>query len=302
MSFSQEISWVVSSEEEGLRLDQFLFQKLQRRYSNRSLKKKIEEKHCLVNGAIERFPSKKLKKGDGVFLCLKEKPESVFTVLFEDKEILCLDKPAGILTSLSSFSLEKGFLVHRLDKETSGLLLIAKTALARDSLGKQFFQRQVEKSYLALVKGAVSSKKGKIEGLYAKKKQFHGNSLWGTSGRKGTLATTFFRRIEKKEKASLLEVAPKTGKTHQIRAHLTEIGHPIIGDYQYGSRKTPFFFAKRSLLHAWKILFYHPISGERIFLSTKLPTDFEEALSFFQISIKNLKTASPSPLWGKKRR
>ncbi len=288
MASSKEISFVVSLEEKNRRLDQFLAKRLKNTYPTRFIRKRIEEKGCFVNGEVERFPSRKVQEQDTIVFSLEKAKKPSFSILFEDTELLCIEKEAGLLSSLSSFGLQKGFLVHRLDKETSGVLLIAKTPLARKELAAQFYQKKVEKRYLALVQGEVSLKKGKIEGLYAKKRQFHGNSLWGTSSTRGTVATTLFRTMQKKRGVSLLEVAPKTGKTHQIRAHLSEIGHPIIGDCQYGKREGFSFFSKRTLLHAWKICFFHPLSKEKIFLVSSVPQDFLEALNFFEISTKDL--------------
>jgi len=295
--------WEVSSQEEGTRLDQFIQKKIQEESSEdfpiRFFKSLLDKKHGFVNGKLEKFGSYRVQAEDKiVFYLTKEKPQEC-EVLFNDEAVLAVNKPAGVLSDPKALSYPKTFLVHRLDKETSGVILLAKTQMAKKNLMKQFKEREIEKSYLALVQGKVKEKKGMISGPFGKKQNLNGNSLWGTVD-KGPLAETYFRVLELQKNASLLEVCPKTGKTHQIRAHLSEIGHPIVGDYQYGSKKMSNDFFSRHLLHALKLRFFHPITKKPILLTAKAPLDFLEAAKKFKLVKRNLPNdSSPSVFWRK---
>jgi 23S rRNA pseudouridine1911/1915/1917 synthase len=226
------------------------------------------------------------------------------TVLFEDAHLVVLDKAAGMVvhpaaghadgtlvnallhrvTDLHGIggSLRPG-LVHRLDKDTSGVMVVAKSEGALTALQAAFKGRQVEKTYLALVHGQPTDQ-GVIETRYGRhpihRKRFSGRVKEGKPARTG------FRVQERFGEAALVEVDLHTGRTHQVRVHLAEAGHPLLCDALYGGlRKAKGAVADaqqalgRQALHAWKLAFLHPISGERLCFEAPLPRDFEEALA-----------------------
>lgn len=218
-------------------------------------------------------------------------------IIFKDESILVIDKPAGWIVNeaetttnqpvvqtwlresfkypiVNTTSLRSG-VVHRLDKETSGLLLIAKTKTALENLQAQFKGREVKKTYTALVHGKVEPKEGEI-------KTPVGRLPWRRD-RFGVLpggreAITYYKVYKYYNGYTLLELFPKTGRTHQIRIHLKYIGHPIVSDEFYAGRKTARNDRKwcpRLFLHASKISFLHPKSGKRMEFASPLPSDLE---------------------------
>ena len=228
-------------------------------------------------------------------------------VVFEDNFLLVLDKPAGLVVNriqtvkrptlqdwlekklkidwkskiLSDFDQRAG-IVHRLDKETSGLLVVAKTRAAFDNLQSQFKERKVKKTYSALVHGLVKPKEGIIEAPISRnpfnRKKF-GVFLGGRS------AQTKYR-VKKNyvlgaKSYTLLLLFPITGRTHQIRVHLKYLGYPIVGDEKYGGRKTARqdrIWCPRQFLHATELIFIHPKTGKRIDFSSPLPVELKKAL------------------------
>lgn len=226
-------------------------------------------------------------------------------IIFQDAFFLVLDKPAGRVvnqTNLarttiqswlkSSFRIqgegigERAGIVHRLDKETSGLLLVAKTKKAFQNLQEQFRKRKVEKSYLALVHGKVSSRKGMVEvplGRVPKNKKKMGVFL---GGRQAQTKYQVEKSYQKGNQAfSLLLLQPTTGRTHQIRVHLKFIGHPVVGDKTYAGRKTARqdrTWCPRQFLHAYKIAFRHPESGQKVKFISPLPADLQAALTHLE--------------------
>ncbi len=248
----------------------------------------IRNGHCEVNGRIEN-KGKRVSSGDFLEIELDQDRESAMvpqefplTVVYEDNEIILIDKPAGMLvhpthreksgTVLNALTyylnrsdgdrfIRPG-LVHRLDKETSGLLLIAKATHAHRILAKHFRLKSVEKKYLALVEGLVKDDTGTIEapiGRYDQKKS------WNVKF-DGKPAETKYRVLERRTDSTLIELEPVTGRTNQLRIHCTAIGHPIIGDVKRGGR--PF---ERLCLHASRLSFNHPIVGNRMELSSDMP-------------------------------
>ena len=169
-------------------------------------------------------------------------------------------------------------IVHRLDKDTSGLLIVAKNNLAHQALIRQFQEREVHKTYLALVHGVPKARSGVINRpvgrhpVYRQKMSVHSP--------RGREALTRWRIKETfpKARAALLEVFPLTGRTHQIRVHLSSIGHPIVGDKLYGGQKPTGPKAQRQMLHAWRISFFHPRSGKEMSFEAPLPEDFQNLL------------------------
>lgn len=222
-------------------------------------------------------------------------PESIpLCVVHEDNYLLVVDKPAGIPThpgpgspnrTLANALLdrypalrevgdpERPGIVHRLDKDTSGLLVVAKSSRALEGLSGQFKSRSVVKRYITLVKGRVESAEGVIDAPIGRSPRHRKRMSVVADGRK---AVTRYRVVKRMDGYTLLEVSPETGRTHQIRVHLAAIGHPVAGDSIYGSRHPAL---TRQFLHASFLGFRHPVSGEHIELSSELPDDLKRALS-----------------------
>lgn len=214
-------------------------------------------------------------------------------VLYEDADVLALNKPAGmtvhpapghasgtlvnaILAHCKDLSGIGGVLrpgiVHRLDRDTSGVILVAKNDAAHNALARQLKQRTVEKTYVALVEGTPAPAEGVIDAPIARDLRNRKRMAVVEDGRE---AVTAYRVVERFEGASLLEVRPKTGRTHQIRVHLAAIGHPIVGDRVYGRASK---VVGRQFLHARAIAFAHPRSGERVEIEAPLAGDLMRAI------------------------
>lgn len=243
-------------------------------------------------------------------------------IIFEDENLLVVDKPAGLVSTPSEtqaegtladilnkehgVQLDRGGLVHRLDKDTSGLILAAKTQEIFDGLQAQFKDRTVKKEYLALVHG-VMEQSGKIEAKIGRNPINREKFTVMDEGREATTLYTLEKHFEMKEetidelfsefnkiqrrklknlnygKFSLVRCFPETGRTHQIRVHLKHIGFSIVGDEKYGGRKVVRLdhrWCPRQFLHAARISFIHPKTGEKLEFESPLPEDLEKALSF----------------------
>jgi 23S rRNA pseudouridine1911/1915/1917 synthase len=223
-------------------------------------------------------------------------------ILYEDDAILVLDKPAGMathgfsgrdLSTLANFLTAKrpGLigvgrsrwqpgLVHRLDSDTSGLVLVAKNQVAFDHLARQFRLRQVHKSYLALVWGETAAR-GEIKLPLAhevRDKRRMTAVTAGMRGKKTWQATTRYERLSTVNRLSFLEIEMETGVTHQIRVHLATIGHPIVADTLYGRADADMVGLKRHFLHASKLDFAHPANGRPVQLKSDLPMELREVL------------------------
>jgi 23S rRNA pseudouridine1911/1915/1917 synthase len=242
----------------------------------------IEKGCCSVNGKIVHVASKKVLQGDSIEVypldeTWKEEP---YSVLFEDDDLLIINKPAGVSVDEQSIKLllpSKAplFLVHRLDKWTSGALLLAKKEEVQGALENLFRRREIKKEYLALVDGSVAAEKGKIESPIEVKKRRGGEVICGITKEGHFEAITYYKVLLRAKKETLVLATPKTGRTHQIRVHFSSIGHPVLGDYQYTvalqSRHRPY----RSMLHAWILLFRHPSSHRTVYIKAPLPSDFQ---------------------------
>ncbi|MBU3957392.1 RluA family pseudouridine synthase [Patescibacteria group bacterium] len=232
-------------------------------------------------------------------------------VISEDRSILVLDKPAGVVVNRAKTTKEKTIqdwvenylkikgrgigeragIVHRLDKETSGLLLVAKTPKAFENLQKQFKERKVEKQYLALVHGKVEPKQGAIEAPITRspfdRKKF-GVFLGGRPAKTNYKVKKNYTLNA--ERLTLLELAPTTGRTHQIRVHLKYLGHSVVADEKYAGRKTARKdrqWCPRQFLHASHLAFTHPQTKKRVKFTSPLPLDLKNALakcSYYDIS------------------
>jgi RluA family pseudouridine synthase len=283
--------YVVSSQEHGLSLLAFL--KSKGAYSVKDLKKAIASKACKVGGRVEFFSSRKLARGEEVeFDASFLSEEGLFvTVLFEDPDFVIVNKSSGIISSPEEFKKHLGSkwikwsLVHRLDKDTSGVVLLAKNFKAEEAAKKLFSSRAIEKLYLAIVDGKLSSKQGIIDSYLGKKGGYQGQTLYGSvSEKEGQRAITHYRLLARGEESSLALCDLKTGRTHQIRVHLSELHHPILGDDQYVKKAFSCSYQpKRHLLHAWKLSFIHPFTLENIKIIAPIPADFDKALKSLNI-------------------
>jgi 23S rRNA pseudouridine1911/1915/1917 synthase len=307
------------------RLDKFLVRHFTE-YSRMRFQRLIKEGAVKVNGRIVVKPAFVLKKGDRIVL-LEEKiilPEKEFVIepepgiplniVYEDNDIVVINKQPGLLThptlsqrrhtlvnvlvarypeiiNVGESPLRPG-IVHRLDKDTSGLLIVAKNQKAFLFIKEQFLKRTIIKKYLALVEGVPKEKRGiisysirpskrnRLKKVAIKTRIDADKHAHADLRRKVVRAAETYYQVKKvyeipSHKIALLEVSPKTGRTHQIRTHLAAIGHPIVGDILYGASKKG--IAKRQMLHAYFLDFTAP-SGKRLALEAGFPEDIEEVI------------------------
>jgi 23S rRNA pseudouridine1911/1915/1917 synthase len=285
----------------GRRLDHFLHEHLSE-YSRARIQDWIKSGRVVVNGAPSRA-SQSLRAGDVIdvepaeLAPLRATPEDIpLGVLYEDAAVIAIDKPAGMVVhagagihsgtlvnallhrfdSLSQLGgdLRPG-IVHRLDRFTSGVLLVAKTDAAHQDLAKQFSSREVEKVYLALVQGRIKSDSGRIDRPISRD-PVRRTRMTARLG-EGRSAWTEYRVLRRYEKVTYLEVRIGTGRTHQIRVHLSSIGHPVVGDTLYGARSEQ-GLGGRFFLHAHRIRFRSPATKEEVAIESSLPLDLQNYL------------------------
>jgi len=290
------------SNEKGERIDTFLKRNLND-FSREYIKSLIKEGKVLINGEIKK-PSYKIKEKDIIEIFIPEpkelniKPQDIkIDIIYEDDDIAVVNKPQGMLTHpvgrQNEGTLVNGLLyhlknlsqiggvfrpgiIHRLDKDTSGLLIVAKNDFAHQILSKDLKERKIKRIYYALVKGELFENEGTISIPLTKdfsSKKFVKPSLLGQE------AETYFKVIKRYKGFTLLEVSLKTGRTHQIRVHLSFIGYPIVGDKIYGITYTNL---KGQLLHAKKLIFLHPRTKEVMNFEISLPEYFESFLKGLQ--------------------
>lgn len=282
-----------------MRVDRFLSKQLPM-HSRTRIQDVIRQGLVLRNGAPLR-PSEILRPGDSVTWqepdavpCTTAEPEDIpLEVLYEDEELIVLNKPAGMVvhpgagnresTLVSALLFHSGSLskiggeerpgiVHRLDKETSGCIVVAKSDVSHRELARQFASRGVRKTYIALVEGTPRVKDGIIDAPIARH-PVHRKKMAIAAPAKGRDAVTEYHVISAGKKLSLVECRPKTGRTHQIRVHLKHLGHPVVGDPLYGKRGDH----TRHMLHAWKLAFTHPVSGKALEFEAPIPDGFVAA-------------------------
>lgn len=280
------MEWIVKDGESGLKLVEFIKLKLNS-ISSRRIKQNIEANGCKINGRVERFASTLVGAGDQIIFLMSEQKKEAGSVLFEDENLFIFDKPSGIasddpqlMQKLQGMAGAPLFLLHRLDKETSGVLLLAKTPAMNKKMLDLFKQRKINKVYYALVDGVPIANQGVIENYLGKVRAYSGQSIWSAVEKsKGLPAKTLWKKIKKGKDAALLECKPITGRTHQIRVHLSEMGHPILGDYQYGKKFRCTYQPRRCLLHCVQVFFEDPIKGLEINIKSNLPEDMEKAIN-----------------------
>ncbi|KUK81385.1 pseudouridine synthase [Mesotoga sp. Brook.08.YT.4.2.5.1] len=298
----QEIT--VSRREDGWRLDKIVVEKAPPWISRTFVQRQIMESKVFVDGRA-RKPAYKVKSGEIITFELPDKPQILsvepedipLDIIFEDRDIIVVNKEPGIIvhplprkqtgTLVNALLNHCGDLqgiggvtrpgiVHRLDKDTSGVIIVAKNDLAHVSLSSQFKNRLTSKDYLALVKGKTPAS-GKIDYSIARHPV---NRLKMSINCNGKESLTNFRTLRNfSELASLVLVSPKTGRTHQIRVHMKEKGFPLLGDAVYGkARDDEIFGVRRQMLHALRLTVLHPRSGRRMTFLATLPEDMKEAI------------------------
>jgi 23S rRNA pseudouridine1911/1915/1917 synthase len=299
-------TYIVSPETKAERLDTYVSSKSG--LSRSHVQKLIKQGLVIVNSRIEKV-SYKVKNGDSIELTIPDEPESLLVpedipldVIYEDEHIIIINKPpkmivhpaagyksgtlinaliyrCGKLASIGA-PLRPG-IVHRLDKDTSGIIVIAKDDAAYLNLCKQFKERKVEKYYLALLYGTLKKDKEEINTPIGR--AIADRKKMSTKTRKGKEAVTQFEVIKRFKSATLVKIKIITGRTHQIRVHFADSGHPVLGDKIYG-RKTNIKFAQktinfsRQMLHAQSLKFKHPVDGRPLEFTTPIPKDIETAI------------------------
>ena len=262
-------------QESGMRLLAFVRKHCEGNSSVKGLKRAIEGKGCKINGRVETFSTRILKAGDVVQLeVVKSEKRASLVFLYEDQDLIVCDKPAGLVCDQKNFPAK---LVHRLDKETSGVLILAKREEIYQKMVELFSEKKVKKHYLALVDGEVRKKEGRIQNRLSKKHSYQGQTIYASSV-KGEEAITLWTCLGTHAGVSLILCEPITGRTHQLRVHMKEMGHPILGDHQYGTHFKSKLSPKRHLLHATKISFPHPKGEGIVEVLSPLPGDFLETL------------------------
>ncbi len=295
-----------SASDRGKRLDHFLRERLPD-YSRSRLQQWIERGRVEVNGTAEK-PSYLLKGAESIHVepaelpPLRATPEEIpLEILYEDSDVIAIHKPAGmvvhsgagrhsgtlvnaLLHHFGNLSQVGGPLrpgiVHRLDRLTSGVLLVARSDAAHRQLARQFSSREVEKVYLALVHGKLKADHGRITTPITRDPVRRVRMTAKLA--RGRPAITHYDVLKRFEKFTLLEVKIATGRTHQIRVHLASIGHPVTGDKLYGA---PSSALGRYFLHAQRITFASPGSGNRISVTAPLPADLQQYLDGLEPAI-----------------
>jgi RluA family pseudouridine synthase len=269
--------WRVTEDDRGCRLPDFLAHHLQLP-SKKQARRLIDQGQCSINGKAARFASASLSVGDVVEV-IEQLPAYKPRILYEDAVLVAIDKPPGLTVTedeiLSSLHLSSCFLVHRLDKHTSGILLVAKDETTQQAMEELFKSRLVKKQYLAVVDGKILQK-GTISLPLELKKKTASQVTWGVAAHgRGKPAETQFVSVASSASASLVLLLPMTGRTHQLRIHMAAIKHPILGDHQYGTFRSSTLSLPHHVLHAWKIQFPHPVTKKLVSITAPIPPHIE---------------------------
>jgi len=313
----ERLESIVGHDADKTRLDLFLAS-ARPDLSRSEIQRHIREGLVRVTGVVIRRTAHRVRTSDLVSWDIPEtkllSPQVIpLRILYEDEELVAIDKPVGLVVhpgaGTTETTLVEGLLasrrlpesddptrpgvVHRLDKETSGVIVVAKTAAALEALQRQFAARSVLKAYVAVVEGTIEEEEGRIDAPVDRDPKRPSRMAVLPSGRR---AETDFRVLRREPDGTLLCVYPRTGRTHQIRVHFRYIGHPVVGDLLYGSRKrhraesrpeatsesdtgetarpAPAPTTIRMLLHAWRLVIRHPTTGEELRLQAEVPKEF----------------------------
>ena len=308
-------NFVIEESLPGGRLDVFLREKFPAA-SRGAMQRLIEQGHIRINGEVVK-PTHSPRAGEQVEVHWPDaqpaeaQPEEIpLDILFEDKSLLVINKPPGLVVhpaagheehtlvnallhhchgSLSGIGgVARPGIVHRLDKETSGCLVVAKNDETHLALAKQFEERTVEKLYDAIVLGIMERDAGEIRASIARHPS-HRKRMAVLESSSSRFAHTSYRVLERLVHATHVEAEIHTGRTHQIRVHFQFIGHPVLGDDTYGAKANKRFAestgyaAPRVLLHARKLSFVHPRTGKKVNFTAPLPEDFQAAVKFLRV-------------------
>ena len=293
---NRTIEYQIEESADGLRIEQFL---RRRGYSGQNLTEiKRLPKSILVNGELY-YMRQKLHTGDQLKVCIQETDcsekippvEIPLDIVYEDEDIIVINKPAGmpIHPSLNHYTnsmanalawyyqkQNKPFIFrccNRLDRDTSGLTVVAKHLVSGNILSAMVYRREIHREYLAIVRGQVTPESGTINAPLARKP---GTIIERTvDWEHGETAITHYRVVEEKNGHSLVSLKLETGRTHQIRIHMKHLGYPLIGDYLYNPDME---YITRQALHSHRLCFPHPITGKMLEFTAPLPTDMQNVL------------------------
>ena len=278
--------------------------------SRERLKTLIRSGAVETQGAAVRDPALKVKGSEALRLVVPEpapahnEPQDIpLEIVFEDDHLLVVDKPAGLVVHPAAGNLDgtlvnallhhcagklsgiggvaRPGIVHRIDKDTSGLLVVAKTDVAHGGLAKQFAAHSIDRLYVAIVNGVPRASKGSVDAPLARSAA-NRKKIAIVEGSRGKRAVTHWKRLEVLKDSALVECRLETGRTHQVRVHMASIGHPLLGDPVYGrSGKTHGKVLKelgfnRQALHATELGFTHPVTKHRLSFSSPMPPDMQE--------------------------
>ncbi|WP_010243185.1 RluA family pseudouridine synthase [Acetivibrio cellulolyticus] len=290
------------SEESGVRIDAWISSRL-KEYSRSYIQKLLNDGHVLVNGSLVKS-NYKIKSSDEITVQIPEPevldivPENIeIPVLYEDEHVLVVNKPKGMVVhpaagnysgtlvnalmdycgdSLSSINgVIRPGIVHRIDKDTSGVLVVAKSNEAHEKLSLKLKDHDINRVYVALVHGIIREESGKIDAPIGRHPVDRKKMAVNTNN--GRRAVTYFKVLERFKDATLVEVKLETGRTHQIRVHMSYIGYPIIGDTVYGKKKDKYDIGGQAL-HAKTLGFVHPVKNEYMEFEAELPEYFKKLL------------------------
>lgn len=292
---------IVNENDKGKRLDIYIAENFNE-LSRTMIKKLIESNNILINDKSEKV-SYKVQANDNISIDVPEAKETKLKaqeipldIIYEDNDIIVVNKPKGMVVhpangnpdgtlvnailaicknSLSGIGGElRPGIVHRLDKDTSGLIIVAKNDKAHINMSEQIKERNVKKTYIALVRGNVPEEEATINMPIGRSTKDRKKMAVTKNGKQ---AITHFKVLKRYSKYTLLEIKIETGRTHQIRVHMAEIGYPVVGDAVYSNGKNEFGI-EGQMLHAYKLEFMHPITNKHMELTSPLPQYFEEIL------------------------
>ncbi|MGM0419591.1 MAG: RluA family pseudouridine synthase [Bacillota bacterium] len=293
-------------DENNIRVDKYLADKL--KYSRSYIQKLIDKNLILINKQPVEKAAHTLKIGQKIKVIVPEpepseiEPQELdFSIIYEDDVMAIINKPSGIpvhpapsydgptlvsgllyrLNNLSGIGGKKRpGIVHRLDKDTSGLLVVAKNNQAHRSLSRQFKEREVHKVYRAIIKGTPEHSRAKIEAPIGRDPK--DRKKMAVVKHNSKQAISIYKVIDKYKGYSQVEVEILTGRTHQIRAHFEFIGHPVIGDDKYGGKVNLSIQISRQMLHAYRLNIIHPVENNRMDFTAELPEDYKKVVDYLE--------------------
>ncbi len=307
----------IPAEMAGWRLDRALAALLPT-YSRERLKALISSGQVTSGGQLSRDPSAKAKEGASFSISVpppavahNEAQDIPIEIVFEDDHLLVVDKPAGMVVHPAAGNYDgtmvnallhhcqgrlsgiggvaRPGIVHRIDKDTSGLLVVAKTDPAHEGLAAQFAKHSIERRYAAIVAGLPKTGSGTVDANLARSSTDRKKIAIVSVGR-GKRAVTHWRLVETLKQAALMECQLETGRTHQVRVHMASIGHPLLGDPVYGRSRSEHrevlkrLDFNRQALHAARLGFVHPITGGTLTFDSPIPSDMQQLLSYLRVS------------------